>query len=247
MAPGPEYHPLSVLKRITDDVWIVDGPVIGFGPWWMKMPFPTRATVIRLHGGNLFVHSPTQLTDGLRDEIKQVGSVKWLIGPNKLHYRWLAEWARAFLDADIYLAPGIRERARQRISFEAHELDMAQSFPWAEAIETLPIKSSYMTEYEFFHHASATLILTDLIENFEPRKCGPFMRVLTWLGGAQDPDGKSPIDMRLTYRQYRDELKEAVETMIRWNPKRIVLAHGRWYPDDGVAELRRAFRWVLDS
>jgi hypothetical protein len=33
--------------------------------------------------------------------------------------------------------------------------------------------------------------------------------------------------------------------MIGWAPERIILAHGRWYPRDGVAELERAFRWVL--
>lgn len=31
-----------------------------------------------------------------------------------------------------------------------------------------------------------------------------------------------------------------------WNPERIILAHGRWYRRDGTAELRRAFRWLLD-
>jgi hypothetical protein len=52
-----------------------------------------------------------------------------------------------------------------------------------------------------------------------------------------------PRDMRLTYA--KDTLRTAVETMLAWNPERIILAHGRWYERDGVAELRRAFRWVL--
>jgi hypothetical protein len=33
--------------------------------------------------------------------------------------------------------------------------------------------------------------------------------------------------------------------MIAWNPERIILAHGRWYRDNAVAELKRAFRWLL--
>jgi len=56
-----------------------------------------------------------------------------------------------------------------------------------------------------------------------------------------------PRDMRLTFRSRRDELKAAVTTMIGWNPARIVLAQGRWYETNGAAELRRAFRWLLDS
>lgn len=103
-----------------------------------------------------------------------------------------------------------------------------------------------MTEAVFFHRPSRTLVLTDFIENFEPRKLGWFSRLLTKLGGAQDPNGSMPRDMRLTFSKRRDALKAAVETMIAWNPVRIVLAHGRWYEKDGTHELRRAFRWLLD-
>jgi hypothetical protein len=72
------------------------------------------------------------------------------------------------------------------------------------------------------------------------------MRWLTRLGGVQDPDGSMPRDMRQTFRGHRTGLRHAVEQMIAWNPERIVLAHGRWYDADGAAELRRAFRWLLD-
>jgi hypothetical protein len=71
--------------------------------------------------------------------------------------------------------------------------------------------------------------------------------VLTWLGGAQHPDGKMPRDMRLTYRARATELRAAVDTMIGWDPARIILAHGRWYERAGADELRRAFRWLLNS
>ena len=37
----------------------------------------------------------------------------------------------------------------------------------------------------------------------------------------------------------------AVEKIISWEPQRIIIAHGRWYNENGVAELKRAFRWVL--
>jgi hypothetical protein len=46
----------------VNDVWIVDGPVIRFGMPWPRFPFPTRMTVVRLTGGDLFLHSPTPLT-----------------------------------------------------------------------------------------------------------------------------------------------------------------------------------------
>jgi hypothetical protein len=73
------------------------------------------------------------------------------------------------------------------------------------------------------------------------------MRWLTRLGGVQDPDGRMPRDMRFTFRSRETELRRAVETMIAWNPARIILAHGRWYQANAEAELRRAFRNVLND
>lgn len=240
------YPPLNTLKRVADDVWIVDGPVIGFGPPLLRMPFPTRMTVIRL-GRDLLLHSPTALVPELKAEIEAAGQARWIIGPNRIHYWWIPDWHRAYPDAQVYLAPRIREQAAGHIDFPSLTLDHDDGYPWDEAIATLRLIGSYMTEVVFFHRKSRTLVLTDAIENFEPRKVGSlWMRWLTRLGGVQDPDGQMPRDMRLTYRRNRLQLRNAVETMINWNPERVILAHGRWYERNGAGELRRAFRWLLD-
>jgi hypothetical protein len=240
------YEPINTLKRVCDEVWIVDGPIIRFGMPWPKMPFPTRMTVIRI-GGDLFIHSPTELTPSLTDEILRLGTPCWIVGPNRIHYWWVPDWHGAFPGAEVWLAPRIDEQAGARIDFAYRTLDRAGGYGWDGTIDTLPITGSFMTEVEFFDRRSRTLVLTDLIENFEPEKLGSFwMRWLTWLGGVRDPDGQMPRDMRLTFREQKAELKAAVETMIGWNPERVILAHGRWYGRDGAAELRRAFRWLLD-
>jgi hypothetical protein len=239
------YPPLNTLKRVVEDLWIVDGPVIHFGMPWPRMPFPTRMTVIRLADG-LFIHSPTTLVTSLRAEITAIGIPRWIVGPNRIHYSWIPEWAEAFPHASVFLAPRIKEQAGERLRIDGLPLDRDRGYPWDSELATLPIAGSYMTEVEFFHRASRTLVLTDLIENFEPRKLGSFVtRWLTWLGGAQDPHGSMPRDMRLTFRKQKPQLKAAIETIISWNPERVILAHGRWYETDGVHELRRAFRWLL--
>lgn len=238
------YPPLDTLKPVTDDVWIVDGPLIRFGMPWPKMPFPTRMTLVRLNGGDLFVHSPTRLTQTLRAEVERIGRPRWIVGPNRIHYWWIPDWRAAYPGAGVWLAPRVREQASDRIDFDAFPLESIAGYPWDSAIATLPIAGSHMTEVEFFHHASRTLLLTDLIENFEPEKLPFAMRLLTRLGGAQHPHGSMPRDMRLTYRD-KPALRRAIETMIGWNPERIILAHGRWYESDGAAELRRAFAWLL--
>lgn len=239
------YPPLDTLKPVARDVWIVDGPIIHFGMPWPKMPFPTRMTVIRLADGGLWLHSPTKPTAALMGQIDATGSVRHLIGPNRIHYWWIPDWRKAYPRAETWLAPRIREQADGRIDFETQELAGPSDYPWDDEIATLPVAGDFMTEFVFFHRASRTLILTDLIENFEPRKLGFFMRLLTRLGGVLDPDGQMPRDMRLTFRKHREGVARAVRQMIDWKPERIVLAHGRWYERDGTAELERAFRWVL--
>ncbi len=239
------YPPIGVLKPVTENIWIVDGPLIRFGMPWPKMAFPTRMTVIRLAGG-LFLHSPTALSPHLKKELEALGAPRWIAGPNRIHYWWIPDWKDAYPRAQIYLAPHIREQSKGRINFAAHALSSTNGYPWDQELMTLPVESSFMTEIEFFHLTSRTLVLTDLIENFELCRLNGFlMRWLTWFGGVQDPHGSMPRDMRMTFLRNRGRLKAVVEQMIEWNPQRIILAHGRWYETDGTQELRRAFAWLL--
>ena len=92
------YPPLNTLKSIADQIWIVDGPAIRFGPPLLRMPFSTRMTIIRI-GGDLLIHSPTPLTPELKREVEGIGRARWIIGPNRIHYWWIPEWHSAFPEA----------------------------------------------------------------------------------------------------------------------------------------------------
>jgi len=240
------YPPIDTLKPVAEDVWIVDGPAIRFGPRFLKLPFSTRMTVVRLNGRDLFIHSPTPLADSLRASIDAIGMPRWIIGPNRIHYWWVPDWRSAYPGAAVYLAPRIKEQAKGRIDFAFKPLESRDGYPWDDTIATLPISGRYMTEVEFFHRPSRTLILTDLIENFEPQKLpSMWLRWLIRWAGVAHPNGGIPKDLRLTFAG-RPELREAVRTMVGWQPERIILAHGKWYERDGTRELTRAFKWALE-
>ena len=116
---------------------------------------------------------------------------------------------------------------------------------WADQIDQRLADSRYHREVVFFHRMSRTLILTDLIESFEPDKMPWWALPLLRLGHVCHPDGRMPRDMAASFRRRDGHLRELVNTMIAWEPERIILAHGRWYDRDGTAELRRAFREVI--
>jgi hypothetical protein len=239
------YEPLNTLKPLADNLWIVDGPLIPFGPSWLSVQFPTRMTVIRFLDGSLFIHSPTTLTDQLQAEISKTGTPRWLVAPNRLHYWWVGDWKRRYYNATAFLAPKVDKQARDRINFQYETLEKSTGYPWDASVETLPIEGSYLTEYAFFHRASQTLILTDLIQNFEARKLHSLLlRVVTQIGGVQYPNGGMPRDMRLTFS--KANLRKAIETMIGWNPVRVIFSHGRFYESHGKDQLQRAFSWLLE-
>jgi len=240
--PITPYAPLNVLKPVAPDVWMVDGPTVRFGPG-RGAPFTTRMTVIRVGPDGLLVHSPTLLTPELKVALARIGAVRWVVAPNRIHHIWLEAWLQAFPHAVGYAAHGVR----RPVSIAASRLlplDHGGGYPWDGPVATLPIRGRYMTEVEFFHWPSRTLVLTDLIENFEVhRLASPVMRWLVRLGGVAAPHGGLPLDLRMTFPTRT--LRSAVLQMLDWRPERILIAHGRWFEHDGEAELRRVFRWLL--
>lgn len=240
------YEPLNVLKPIGENAWIVDGPEITMRYLGFRMPFPTRMTIFRFANGALWIHSPTALTERLARAVDALGTVRFLVAPNLLHFWWIKDWKSRYPDAVTYAAPGTRSYAKER--FKDFDADLTGEAPaeWEGGIRQVLARGDFFTEAVFFHVASRTLVLTDLIENFEPGRVQcTAMRWLTKVGGVCDPDGKSPYDMRLTFLRHRASLRDTVQRMIEWRPDRVIVAHGRWYDRNAKAELQRAFRWVL--
>jgi Domain of unknown function (DUF4336) len=238
------YQPLDVPKPVVENLWIVDGPVIRF----YRLPFPTRMTVVRLASGDLILNSPTRLSEPLAEAVAGLGRVAHLVAPNWIHYASVPAWKARFPEAVTWAAPGVEARAAKHGIYLRFDRALGDAAPadWAAELDQMLVPGSAVhREVVFFHKVGRVLILTDLIENFEPARMPFWLRPLLRLVGIADPDGKMPWDMAQTFRKHRDQLRGAVERMIGWAPEHIVLAHGRCYHGDGAAELRRAFRRVL--
>jgi len=240
------YEPINTLKPVAPGLWLVDGSIVRMAALGGSAPFTTRMTVAQLADGGLWCHSPVASDPALFAAVDALGPVRHLVSPNKLHYAHIAAWKRRYPDAVAWASPGVRERAASQkieVSFDA-ELGDAPEPAWAAEFDQLHFRGSRVfEEVVFLHRASATLILTDLIENFEAARLGTAMRWIARLGGVLDPDGKTPLDMRFTFRD-RAAARACLQRVMDWRPQRVILAHGRCYLDHGEAELRRAFRWL---
>ncbi len=241
------YEPINTLKSIAPDLWIVDGPLVYMAAAGGSAPFPTRMTIIRLRDGSLWCHSPIAADDALFNAVDALGPVRHLVSPNKLHYASIATWKARYPNAVAWASPGVRERAAAQNIRVQFDVDLGDTLPpeWSGQIDQLHFQGSRMIEeVVFFHRATATVILADLIENFEADKLTRGMRWIARLGGVLDPDGKAPLDMRLTFIGRKRIARECFERIMAWRPQRVILAHGRCYLADSEAQLRRAFRWL---
>jgi hypothetical protein len=236
------YAPLNVPKPFGAQAWIVDGPEIrmDYGPF--RLPFPTRMVIVRLASGELWVHSPIAPDAALFGAIDALGPVRYLIAPSTLHYWYMADWLERYPAASSFAVGDLKTKAKRPFRIDT-VLDDGAAAPWADEIDWLLIAGSVVDEAVFHVRAARLLIVTDLIENFEPARVRG--RLLRWLIRIASADGSTPSDLRMTFRGNRREVGRRIRQMLDWRPERVTMAHGRPYTVGAEAELERAFQWAL--
>ena len=237
------YLPQCEPQQLADDLWIVDGPEVGYRFAGLTLPCPTRMTVVRI-GRALWLHSPICLSPLLVAKLAELGQVKWIVAPNSFHHTHIAAWASQYPAAECHISPDLAARFESTLP-GAPMLGGSPAPAWASALDQYQVDLGTFIETIFFHRSSRALIVTDLLQNFEADRIrNPATRFVLWAGGATGPCGKASIDIRLPARRHRARLRAAVKHMLDWAPQRIVLTHGKCYDTDIETELRRAFRWA---
>jgi len=241
---APVYAPLDQLKPVAPDIWIVDsGPLSALG-----VPIPVRMTVVRLSSGDLWLHSPTRYDEALRRSLEQVGPIRHLVAPNVSHWSYLKEWQARCAGAITWAVPGLRRRRQVRKAHLVLDRELTPYPPpeWSGDIEQVIVEGGFgVSEAAFLHVPSCTLILTDLVENFEPWKLSAPARIILRLLGTTAPDGRAPAYYRFVMTRRRRSARAAGRRMVGWAPERVIFAHGRWFTEQATARLERSLRWLL--
>lgn len=228
-----------MLQLFDQDFWLAIGDPVAV----MGFRYPTRMAVIRLRDGGLFVWSPIALTDALRLQVADIGPVRWLVAPNSLHHLALADWAAAFPLARVFAPPGLRAK-RKDIAFDA-DLGAAADADWAGQIDQVLVRGNLITtESVFFHRASATVLITDLVQSFPPDWFQGWRASIARMDRMVAPEPEMPRKFRAAFVN-RAAARAAVTPLLAWPAQNLILAHGAPVRGDAQALLQRAFGWLV--
>lgn len=226
-------------QRLGDGIWTAqsaDGvDVMGFH-------YPTRMVVIRLSGGDLFVWSPTPLTDDLRAWVDALGRVRHVVAPNSLHHLHLADWLEAYPDAVTHAPPGLRSKRRD-LRFD-HDLSNVPHEGWTGQVDQVVMRGNLITtEVVFFHVVSRTVLFADLIQDLPSGSLSGWRSVVARLDLMVAPEPTVPRKFRVAFIDRR-AARTALARILEWPVETVVMAHGPPITPVEPDYLRRAFFWL---
>ena len=210
-----------MLEEFGPSIYSADGPAVSF----FGFPYPTRMAVARLSDGSVWMWSPIALTTELAEEVEAIGPVRYIVTPNKLHHLFLQQWADRFPDAQLYAPPGL---ARKKAALHFHaELNDQPSPSWKADTDQVVFRGSLvMSEVEFFHRRSRSVIIGDLIERFPDTDHSGWKGMIMRLDGVVGESGSTPRDWRASFLR-RGPARIARRKVLDWNPERLLIAHGQ--------------------
>jgi len=218
---------------VPDSLWYTQQP-LRFGP----ISLTTRMTVVRLRDGSLWVHSPISPTRELIQELRDIGSVRYVVAPNKSHHLFFLAFLDAHPSAHGFIAAGLEFKRTDLSRFP----QVSREVPWGSEIqgffiEGLPI----LNETVWFHGDTGTLILTDLLFCFSDANRG-ITGVVARLLGVHGKLGMSRT-MKLATRD-KQALARSVLPLLSLPVQRVVVAHDQIITEQPMAKLRQAFAWL---
>ena len=224
------------MRKIDEDLGVAEQP-LRFG----LLELGTRMTVIKLRDSSLVLHSPITLTPPLRSELDEIGPVRAVVAPNRMHHLFVSDYTAAYPDCRLYAAPGVREK---RTDLTVHGV-LPEDAPtsWAEQLECVFFGGiPLVNETVCLHKPSRTLLLCDLAFNVGPEAPWP-TRAAFRLWGRYNSFGPTPLE-RLMLRD-RKAARNSLEQILALDFDRVIVTHGEILETGGVAALSRGYEWLL--
>jgi hypothetical protein len=228
------------MQAFAENVWIIDGASVRD----MGVMFTTRMTVIKLSDGLLWVESPVPVPFDTLRRISELGLVRYLVAATPRHVWRLAAWHKLFPEAQLWAARTTLVTLKKGPISLTGILSDESPRAWASDLDHLAFKGNpLIEEVLFFHKASGTVILGDLIQIHPAAPNRPFGNALLRLLGVAAPHGGVPFDIRLSFTNRR-LARRSLEKLLSWDFDKLIIAHGPCIEKGAKAFAERAFLWL---
>ena len=205
----------------------------------LGLNFPTRMTVLPFGEREVALVSPVPIDDQAAAAIARLGEVRYLIAPNLLHHFYLTAASKRYPNAKVLAPPGLRAKLGD-VTIHA-TLDQGLPPALAAAVELLRIDGApTIDEFVFFHAATSTLVVTDLVFNFVHSR-GMCTKAVLFLGGCYGRVAQSKA-WRFTIKDRRAASASA-QRVLALPLQTLIVAHGDVMREDARAQLARALSW----
>jgi hypothetical protein len=215
------------LAQVAPGVHVVDRPLRFAG-----VQVGARMTVLQI-GQDLLLHSPIDVDPA---DLAHLGTPRWLLSPNNLHHLYAGPWLERGLQG--WCAPGLREK-RPQVPW-AHVVDAACE-PIGPDVRFIPLSCFSLTnEVVVLHRPSRTLVVTDLVVNFD--ETAPLWTKVSMAAAWAYPGCKTSVLERagMDRAVARRELRE----LLALDFDRVIPSHGHVVETGGKDALRAAFSWL---
>ncbi len=227
----------AALRNLAPNLWVIDRP--------FKLPLRLgdigcRMTIVKLDDGSLFLHSPVPLDEEIRKALDETGRVGSIVAPSKAHHLFVGDYAKAYPQAKVHLAPGLSEK---RKDLKCDSVLGDETHPdWRGQLEQHLFRgASFLNEVVFFHPATRSVMFTDLVFNVTLEQAKR-ARLFYWLNGAAGHFGPHSFVRRAI--SDHAAARESVEKILRWDFDRVIVTHGEILETGGRERFRAAFAYL---
>ncbi|MDH5230580.1 MAG: hypothetical protein OEZ58_17930 [Gammaproteobacteria bacterium] len=225
-----------MLRQIDTGLWVdeVDFKLIGIN-------FGNRMTCIKLNDGRWCLHSPNKFKAETYEQLSAMGVIHFLVAPSLMHNLFIMDWKNQQSSTQVLAPSSAKKLSADQSLDQLSSKELNNLFN--KEITCVPIQGMpVLQEYAFIHHASRSLILTDLVFNFSSEVKG-WAKLFLKLYGAYNKFGPT-LTIRMLIKD-KPAFKQSLEQILEHDFDRVIMSHGAIIETNGKHRLQQAFKKYL--
>ncbi|MDJ0598028.1 MAG: DUF4336 domain-containing protein [Crocosphaera sp.] len=232
-----------MLKQVDHCIWVAEQPLKFLG-----LEVGTRMTVILQSDCSLLLISPIKINFALKQQLSNLGTVKYIIAPNLFHHLYLEHSHQLYPQAKLIAPLGLETKQPSleiSLTFERDVINFngeLEYIPFQGFQVFIPPKIAEVNEIVFFHPNSKTLIITDSAFNFD---CNfPFItQFATRILGSNRSLKPSWLEKIAT--RDKEITRQAIDKILAWDFQRVIMAHGNIVEENAKEKLTAGYQWLV--